>query len=118
MSRTHGELFGEIGAMVFAAHQGQEIDLAAASEDLASRYAELRLPADSIARAIARSAGAVGISLALVAAATSQPNDEPTDDEQSTADDLAAKAVKTKPRRNRKPAYAGLASGGRIAMLS
>ena len=121
MSRTHGELFGEIGEMVFAAHQGQEIDLAAASEDLASRYADLRLPAESIARAIARSAGAVGISLALVQAATGDAAPASGTEPLNTtggADEPAPPAGRNDGKRRRKPAFAGLPSGGKIAMLS
>jgi hypothetical protein len=66
MSGTHGDLFQEIGAMVLAAHEGQAIDLKAKAEELAARYDNLRVPADSIARAIARSMGAVGMSMALL----------------------------------------------------
>ena len=99
MPRTHGELFGEIGELVYSAHQGHEIDLAAASKDLALRYADLRLPAEAIARAIARSAGAVGISLALVAQAISDKAEQ-----DNTPIDL--------------PAIAGLAAGNRLAMVS
>ena len=66
MAGMHGDLFSEIGRLVVAAHGGQPIDLIDTSEDLAQRYANLRLPADAIARAIARSLGAVGLSLAFV----------------------------------------------------
>ena len=66
MAGMHGDLFSEIGKLVVAAHGGQPIDLIDTSEDLAQRYANLRLPADAIARAIARSLGAVGLSMALV----------------------------------------------------
>jgi hypothetical protein len=66
MAGTHGDLFREIGSMVVAAHGGQAIDLDQESEDLARRYENLGMPADMIARAIARSIGAVGISMAVI----------------------------------------------------
>jgi hypothetical protein len=66
MAGTHGDLFREIGSMVVAAHSGQAIDLDQESEDLARRYDNLGMPADMIARAIARSIGAVGISMAII----------------------------------------------------
>jgi hypothetical protein len=55
MAGTHGDLFREIGALVVAAHEGEPIDLKAKGEEL-----------DTIARAIARSASAVGVSMALM----------------------------------------------------
>lgn len=120
MSRTHGELFGEIGRLVFNAHQGAAIDLASASSELADRYSELRIPAEAIARAIARSAGAVGVSMALVEAAraetlirVSRPQHAgPDANGRGLGDDFGDE------REPPKPAYAGLASGGRIAFLS
>ncbi len=66
MSGTHGDLFAEIGKMVLAAHAGQAIDLEAKSEELALRYWNLGVPADTIAKAIARSVGAIGMSIAIV----------------------------------------------------
>lgn len=66
MSGTHGDLYCEIGALVVAANAGQSLDLAAASEDLSHRYASLNVPPDAMARAIARSLGAVGVSMALL----------------------------------------------------
>ncbi len=69
MSGTHGDLFREIGELVVAAHNGDAIDLAETSQELALRYIRLGVPADTIARAIARSIGAVGVSLALVRSA-------------------------------------------------
>lgn len=66
MASTHGDLFSEIGKMVLAAHAGQAIDLTAKSEELARRYINLGVPADTIARAIARSLGAVGVSLSMM----------------------------------------------------
>lgn len=69
MSGTHGELFSEIGKLVLAAHAGQTIDLQAKAEELAQRYFALDLPAEAIAEAIARSLGAVSMSMAIVAQA-------------------------------------------------
>lgn len=66
MPGTHGELFSEIGQLVVAADAGSTIDLTAASEDLADRYDNLGLPAPMLAKAIARSLGAVGVSMMLV----------------------------------------------------
>ena len=62
MAGTHGDLFREIGALVVAAHDGDAIDLSLRSADLAERYINLGVPADAIARAIARSLGAVAMS--------------------------------------------------------
>jgi hypothetical protein len=67
MSGSHGDLFHEIGKLVLAAHAGQAIDLSAKSEELAERYVELGMPADLIAKAIARSLGAISVSMAVVA---------------------------------------------------
>ena len=66
MPGTHGELFSEIGQLVVAADAGSTIDLTAASEDLADRYDNLGLPAPMLAKAIARSLGAIGVSMMLV----------------------------------------------------
>ena len=67
MPGTHSDLFVEIGKLVVAAHGGQTIDLTAVSEELANRYGNLNVSADIIARAVARSLGAVGVSIALIA---------------------------------------------------
>ena len=67
MSGTHGDLFSEIGKIVLAAHSGSPIDLKAKSEDLANRYWNLGLPPATMAKALARSIGAIGVSMALVA---------------------------------------------------
>jgi len=66
MSGSHGELFGEIGRLVLAANSGEAIDLDAKSEELARRYNQLGVSEDVIARAIARSIGAIGFSIAKV----------------------------------------------------
>ena len=66
MTGTHGDLFCEIGQLVVAANAGQALDLDATSEELSQRYANLNVPPDAMARAIARSLGAVGISVALL----------------------------------------------------
>lgn len=66
MSSSHGDLFSEIGKLVLAAHAGQAIDLDAKSAELAQRYCDLDVPAESIAKAISRSIGAIGFSMAAV----------------------------------------------------
>ena len=67
MSGSHGELFGEIGRLVLAANAGEAIDLDAKADELAQRYNELGFSGEVIARAIARSIGAIGFSMARVA---------------------------------------------------
>ena len=66
MSGSHGDLFGEIGKLVLAANSGEAIDLDAKSVELAQRYNQLGFSEDAIARAIARSIGAIGFSIAKV----------------------------------------------------
>ena len=66
MPGTHGDLFREIGALVVAAHAGQTFDLKLTSEELARCYVNLGVPAETIARAIARSMAAVSVSMALM----------------------------------------------------
>ncbi len=66
MSGSHGDLFREIGKLVLAAHAGQSIDLAAKSEELAERYGNLDMPAELIAKAIARSLSAISVSMAII----------------------------------------------------
>lgn len=66
MTGTHGDLFREIGALVVAAHEGQSFDLKQTAEELARCYVNLGVPADTIARALARSMAAVGVSMAIV----------------------------------------------------
>jgi hypothetical protein len=66
MSGSHGDLFGEIGKLVLAANAGEAIDLDAKSEELAQRYNQLGLSEQVIARAIARSIGAIGFSMAMI----------------------------------------------------
>ena len=66
MSGSHGDLFHEIGRLVLAAHAGQSIDLSAKSEELAERYGNLDMPAELIAKAIARALGAISVSMAIV----------------------------------------------------
>jgi hypothetical protein len=51
---------------VVRAHEGDAIDLKEKARDLARRYGNLGMPADMIARAIARSASAVGVSMAMM----------------------------------------------------
>jgi hypothetical protein len=73
MSNSHGELFGEIGKLVLAANAGETIDLNAKSEELAQRYNELGLSEDVIARAIARSIGAIGFTIAKITSGEDLP---------------------------------------------
>ena len=96
MAALHGELFSEIGRIVLNAHRGDAIDLDSKAEELALRYPSLGLSADSIANAIVRSAGAVGVSFALVA--------------KSQAHQDAPETLE--------PVFAVLPSGLRVAMLS
>lgn len=97
MATQHGGLYSEIGKLVLNAHRGDAIDLHAKAEELASRYPALGLSAQSIANAIVRSSGAVGISLALV------------------AEGVMRREAEAAPR---EPGYAVLPSGLRVAMLS
>ena len=66
MTGTHGDLFREIGALVVAAHDGQSFDLKQTAEELARCYVSLGVPAETIARALARSMAAVGVSMAIL----------------------------------------------------
>ena len=75
MSGSHGDLFREIGKLVLAAHAGQSIDLSAKSEELAERYGNLGMPAELIAKAIARSLGAISVSMAIVASGAQRAYD-------------------------------------------
>src|SRR4051794_36987534 len=68
MAGTHGDLFSEIGKLVVDAHDGEPINLKQVSEEMAARYINLGVSSEMIERAIARSMGAVGVSLALVRA--------------------------------------------------
>jgi hypothetical protein len=105
MAGTHGDLFREIGELVVAAHRGATIDLQARSEELARRYINLGVPAETISRAIARSVGAVGVSLARVGPhqQSARPNANPGEPEEEGSS----------------PVVSGLfPSGVRIAVLS
>lgn len=111
MSAQHGALFSEIGRIVFDAHKGEAIDLDAKAEELAARYPSLGLSAEAIARAIARSAGAVGVSLALVAVAR-------TDNERLAASRSGEGRPDGGTPLDGEPEYAVLPSGLRVAILS
>ena len=74
MSVSHGDLFSEIGELVLAANSGAPIDLSAKSEELAERYKTLGLSEDVLARAISRSIGAIGLSMAKLASADRRAN--------------------------------------------
>src|SRR5687767_2537083 len=90
MAGTHGDLIGEIGKLVVAAHAGQTIDLTAMAEELACRYSHLGVPADSMARAIARSLSAVGASLALMKPGQPAGRGDELEDVPPPGDDPAA----------------------------
>lgn len=76
MSGSHGELFGEIGTLVLAAHAGQAIDLAAKSEELTQRYETLGVSQEIIAKIIARSIGAISFTMARVSLGEEPANGE------------------------------------------
>lgn len=61
MSST--ELYREISGLVFRALKGEAVDTVSAGSDLAARFPDLGMPGDLIAKAIARAAGMMGISL-------------------------------------------------------
>ena len=84
MTGTHGDLFREIGALVVAAHDGQSFDLKQTAEELARCYVNLGVPADTIARALARSMAAVGVSMAIL-----RPGDRPIITRNGESADLA-----------------------------
>ena len=113
MAGTHGDLISEIGKLVVAAHAGQAIDLTATSEELACRYSHLGVPADSMARAIARSLSAVGVSMALMKAGQPAGRGDELDDvpPQGDYDPEAAED-------RAKAAAALFPSGVRLAVLS
>jgi hypothetical protein len=67
MSNSHGELFTEIGRLVLAANCGEAIDLGVTAKDLATRYQNLGISEETIAKVVSRSIGAVSLSLARAA---------------------------------------------------
>ncbi len=71
MSSSHGDLFTEIGKLVLAVNLGQAIDLDATAKDLAARYKNLGITEETFSKVVARSIGAVRLSLA---GATPRPN--------------------------------------------
>jgi hypothetical protein len=73
MSGSHGDLFREIGKLVLAAHAGQSIDLSAKSDELAERYANLGMPSELVAKMIARSLGAISVSMAIISNSEKHP---------------------------------------------
>ena len=108
MSGTHGDLFREIGALVVAAHHGEPIDLAKTSEQMARDYEKLGISPETVARMIARSIGAVGVSLEMVRPsvttlpiAVTETAAEPTVDEVPHVD-LAAAMPPAKKRGSRR----------------
>lgn len=66
MSLSHGDLFSEIGKLVLAANSGEAIDLGAKSQELVKRYEALGLSEAMLTRAIERSIGAIGLSMAAL----------------------------------------------------
>ena len=123
MAATHGDLFREIGELVVAAHAGKTIiDLTQTSQEMALRYAEIGVSAETIARAIARSVGAVGISLAIVRPVERPPaarafEESPTGGFADGAADDAAEG-ETSIGHGGKSAAGLFPSGLRIAVLS
>jgi hypothetical protein len=126
MSGTHGDLFAEIGRMVLAAHAGQAIDLEAKSQELARRYWNLGVPADTIANAIARSVGAIGMSMAIVSHGNGHngngnghaPAIDPIRTGAQSAHTAEDLAEADKPESPTKAAAALFPSGLRLAVLS
>jgi hypothetical protein len=60
---SSAELSLDISQIVSRALGGEPIDVAGQSEALAARHADLGMPAELIAKAIARAAGMVGVAL-------------------------------------------------------
>ncbi len=102
MSSSHGDLFTEIGELVLAANSGEAIDLTAKSEELALRYSDLGLSEQVIAKAISRSIGAIGFSMAKVA----------------NADLLGDAPIEALPAEMARGAASLFPSGVRLAVLS
>jgi hypothetical protein len=117
MAGTHGDLFREIGKLVLAAHAGQSIDLDKKSRELAHRYWKLGVPPETIARAIARSLGAVSMSMAIVRPPGGPAVAEPAQTVTRPADDAAISSVAEADDAVRSPA-ALFPSGVRLAVLS
>jgi hypothetical protein len=115
MPGTHGELFTEIGRLVIAADAGAPIDLRATSEDLAERYDNLGFPAATMARAIARSLGAVGVSMTLIGPADDRDTETPSEvgERLDGSDEDGADAANAEGR-----STVLLPSGVRLAVLS
>lgn len=113
MSVSHGDLFSEIGQLVLAANAGEAIDLRAKAEELAKRYKTLGLSEAMLARAIARSIGAIGFSMAMVSNGDHRASGEgqPATDGAAATEGEAATAPK-------EGAFALFPSGVRLAVLS
>lgn len=97
MSGSHGELFDEIGKLVFAAQAGQAVDLAAKSEELTQRYATLGVSQEILEKIISRSVGAISFSMARVSMGEHGPAMHPALDGaiDSEAAQASASRVKT-----------------------
>ena len=116
MAGTHGDLISEIGKLVVAAHAGEPIDLTATAEELSRRYAHLRVPPDGMARAIIRSLSAVGVSMAVMKAAGSEPGGDRSAATEEPAEAAADGAASLDERA--KAAAALFPSGVRLALVS
>ena len=121
MTGTHGDLFREIGALVVAAHDGQSFDLKQTAEELARCYVNLGVPADTIARALARSMAAVGVSMAILRPGE-RPimtrNGEPSELAEPDADDTNAAVHAPVPDDAARSGSMVFPSGVRLAVLS
>ena len=113
MSLSHGDLFDEIGKLVLAANSGEAIDLSAKSEELAQRYKTLGLSEAILARAIARSIGAIGFSMAMVS-----NGDRRSNGESAPLNGHAVVETETLPETSEKGASTLFPSGVRLAVLS
>ena len=121
MSGTHGDLFREIGRLVVAAHAGQAIDLKTKSEEMAERYRNLGLPAETLAKAIARSLSAVSVSMELVPAQLPANGNSVIGlpDEPIRVDEVVARAEPKKPAEAPPKRLSRLfPSGMRLGLLS
>lgn len=117
MAGTHGDLFSEIGKLVLAAHAGQAIDLDKKSAELARRFWNLGVPEETIARAIARSLGAVGMSMAIVRDQHGKGASEPSTAAGPGAEDGPVPGAGEADEAAKSPA-ALFPSGVRLALLS
>jgi len=116
MAGTHGDLYREIGGLVLAANAGAPFDLDLAAEELSRRYAELGVSPDVMARAIARSLVAVGVSVARLERA-GVPRTDAAAMKFGEASGADARSLEVDGTRERSAA-ALFPSGVRLALLS